>query len=45
MKEIERRALMGDKEAQKECTEQGIILPCPWCKCEVSDLRNTQAIK
>lgn len=31
MKELERRALMGDKEAQKLCTEQGIVLPCPFC--------------
>lgn len=29
--EIERKALLGDKEAQKECTEKGILLPCPFC--------------
>ena len=23
------RALLGDAEAQKECTAQGIALPCP----------------
>lgn len=26
-----RRALLGDREAQKECTDQGIALPCPFC--------------
>ena len=30
-KELIRRALMGDQEAQKECTEKGIVLPCPCC--------------
>ena len=24
-------ALLGDKEAQQECTEKGIVLPCPFC--------------
>lgn len=31
MTEIERRALLGNKEAQRECTENGIALPCPCC--------------
>lgn len=31
MTELERKALLGDPEAQKQCTEQGIILPCPRC--------------
>lgn len=31
MTELERRALLGDKEAQKECTEKWIVLPCPKC--------------
>lgn len=31
MTELERRALLGDKKAQKECTEKGIVLPCPKC--------------
>lgn len=31
MTELERRALMGGKEAQEECTEKGIVLPCPCC--------------
>lgn len=30
-KELIRRALMGDKHAQAECTEKGIVLPCPFC--------------
>lgn len=30
-KELIRRALMGDQEAQQECTEKGIALPCPFC--------------
>lgn len=29
--ELIRRALMGDKHAQAECTEKGIVLPCPCC--------------
>ena len=31
MNDLERRALLGDKQAQRECTEKGIVLPCPWC--------------
>lgn len=31
MTDLERRALMGDKKAQEECTEKGILLPCPYC--------------
>lgn len=31
MTELERKALLGDKGAQKECTEKGILLPCPIC--------------
>lgn len=31
MTELERRALMGDREAQEECTRWGIVLPCPFC--------------
>lgn len=29
--ELERRALSGDTEAQRECTEKGILLPCSFC--------------
>ena len=35
MTELERRALLGDRKAQKECTRQGIVLPCPLCKKKV----------
>lgn len=31
MTSLERRALLGDTEAQRECTEKGILLPCPFC--------------
>ena len=34
MTDLERRALLGDREAQKECTEKGIVLPCPFCGSE-----------
>ena len=30
-KELIRRALLGDHEAQQECTEKGIVLPCWRC--------------
>lgn len=31
MTNLERRALLGDRKAQEECTRQGILLPCPFC--------------
>lgn len=31
MTDLERRALLGDKQAQEECTRQGIVLPCWRC--------------
>lgn len=31
MTELERCALLGDAEAQKECTEKGMVLHCPFC--------------
>lgn len=31
MTNLERRALLGDAEAQRECTEKGIVLRCPFC--------------
>jgi hypothetical protein len=34
MTDLERRALLGDAEAQRECTEKGIVLTCPCCKNE-----------
>ena len=30
-KELIRRALIGSREAQQECTEKRIALPCPFC--------------
>ena len=30
-KELVHRALLGDEQAQQECTEKGIVLPCPFC--------------
>ncbi|OUP22984.1 hypothetical protein [Gemmiger sp. An194] len=31
MTDLECRALMGDKQAQEECTRKGIVLACPFC--------------
>lgn len=31
MTDIERRALLGDRQAQEECTRNGIVLACPFC--------------
>ena len=31
MTELERRAMLGDRQAQEECTRKGILLPCPFC--------------
>lgn len=30
-KELIRRALLGDQQAQRACTDKGIALPCPFC--------------
>lgn len=40
MTDLERRALLGDKQAQEECTRQGIVLPCWRCggEAEVNEL-------
>ena len=38
MTNLERRALLGDREAQRECTEQGIAIACPHCGCESQDM-------
>ena len=34
-KELIHRALLGDQEAQKQCTEKGIVLPCQVCGAEL----------
>lgn len=31
MTDLERRALLGDRHAQEECTRLGIVLHCPLC--------------
>lgn len=36
MTELERRALLGDRQAQEECTRRGIVLACPFCGGEAS---------
>lgn len=40
MTDLERRALLGDREAQEECTRQGIVLPCPFCGGEAFVVHN-----
>ena len=37
-KELIRRALLGDQEAQKQCTEKGIVLSCPFCGARGDDV-------
>ena len=32
LKELKRRALLGDRQAQKECAKKGVMLTCPLCK-------------
>lgn len=39
-KELIRHALMGEKQAQEECTEKGIVLPCPLCGNENNIISN-----
>lgn len=39
-KELIRRALLGDKQAQEECTAKGIVLPCPFCGNENNIISN-----
>lgn len=39
MTELERKALLGDKQAQKECTEKGIALPCQFCGSKYTQVR------
>nr|DAU24508.1 MAG TPA: restriction alleviation protein [Caudoviricetes sp.] len=39
-KKLIRRALMGEKQAQEECTEKGIVLPCPLCGNENNIISN-----
>ena len=39
-KELIRRALLGSRGAQKECTRRGIVLPCPFCGSENTVISN-----
>lgn len=45
MTERELRALLGDKDAQRECTEKGILLPCPCCGGTAKLKRDSQVGK
>lgn len=40
MTDLERRALLGDAEAQRECTEKGIVLRCPLCGSIYTQVRH-----
>ena len=40
MDSLVRKALLGDREAQRECTEKGIVLPCPLCGNENNIISN-----
>ena len=44
MTDLERRALLGDSEAQRECTEKGIALVCPKCYGDVSITEVTETV-
>lgn len=37
MTELERRALLGDRQAQENCTRQGIDIPCRICGGKLKD--------
>lgn len=43
MTDLERRALLGDQQAQEECTRQGIVLRCPFCG-SLSEIHEAEAI-
>lgn len=40
LKDLERRAMLGDRQAQEECSRQGIAIPCWRCggEAEVKQL-------
>lgn len=46
MTDLIRRALLGDREAQEECTRRGIVLPCPFCggEAELKQLSGRWAV-
>jgi hypothetical protein len=37
MDNLVRKALLGDKKSQEECTEKGNVLPCPFCGKELRE--------
>lgn len=39
-KELIRRALMGDEQAQRKCTDEEIVLTCPLCGGKASVQKN-----
>ncbi len=39
MNSLVRKALLGDKQAQEECTAKGIVLPCPLCGSDGSKIK------
>ncbi len=41
MTELERKALLGDREVQRICTEKGIVLSCPFCGGNTSNTDGT----
>ena len=43
-KELIRRALLGDQEAQAQCTEKIILLPCAFCGSNNIDIKYTSAL-
>ena len=40
MDDLVRRALLGDQQAQEECTRQGIVLSCPLCGSIYTQIRH-----
>lgn len=43
MTDLERSALLGDRQAQEECTSRGIVLACPFCGGN-SEIHEAEAI-
>lgn len=45
MRELVRRALLGDTRAQEECTRAEIVLPCPFCGKESEILKKRRLLR
>ena len=41
LKELKRRALLGDRQAQEECAKKRVLLTCPLCKGKADEGRLT----